>query len=62
MTFIVIISQFHCKSEHKQVKWNKVTRDMCKSDGISLLTYKVVHYLNDFWNLFLDKVYLKNEW
>ena len=23
--------------------------------------YKVVHYLNDFWSLFLDKIYLKNE-
>ena len=28
-------------------------RDMCKSD--IFLIYKVVHYLNDFWNLFLDK-------
>ena len=25
------------------------------------LIYKVVHYLNEFWNLFLDKVYLENE-
>ena len=24
--------------------------------------YNMVHYLSDFWNLFLDKVYLKNEW
>ena len=35
---------------------------MCKSDSIFFLTYEVVHYLNDFWNLFLNKVYLKNEW
>ena len=34
---------------------------MCKSDGIFLI-YKVVHYLSDFLNLFLDKVYLKKEW
>ena len=26
--------QFHCKSEHKQVKWNKITCEMCKSDSI----------------------------
>ena len=25
------------------------------------LIYKVVHNSNDFWNLFLDKVYLKNK-
>ena len=24
----------HCKSKHKQVKWNKITWDMCKSDNI----------------------------
>ena len=28
---------------------------------VFLLIYKVVHYLNNFWNLFLDKDYLKNE-
>ena len=28
---------------------------------VFFLTYKVVHYLNDFGNLFLDKIYLKNE-
>ena len=37
-------------------KVNKITRDMCKSDSIFVI-YKIVHYLNDFWNLFLDKVY-----
>ena len=26
--------QFHCKSEHKQIKRNKITRDMCESDII----------------------------
>ena len=34
---------------------------MYKCDSIFLI-YKVVHYLNDSWNLLLDKVYLKNEW
>ena len=58
MTFIIGTFLFNCKSEHKQIKWNKVTRHMCKSDSISPY-YKVVHYLNDFWNLFTDKVYLK---
>ena len=35
---------------------------MGKSDRGMFIIYKVVDYLNDFWNLFLDKVYLKNEW
>ena len=34
MTFIIDIFQFHCKSEQKQVKWNEIKRDMCKSDSI----------------------------
>ena len=33
---------------------------MCKSDKFFVI-YKVVRYLNEFWNLFLDKVYLKDE-
>ena len=37
----------------------KIKQHMCKSD--SIFPY-LVHYLNDFWNLSLDKVYLKNEW
>ena len=62
MTFIIAIFQFHCKKEHKQVKWDKIKRVICKSDRGMFIIYKVVDYLNDFWNLFLDKVYLKNEW
>ena len=58
---IICIFQFHCKNEHKQVKWNKIKWDMCKFDNIFLI-YQGTYYLNDFWNLFLDKVYLKNEW
>ena len=61
MNFIIFTFQFHCKSEHKQVKWNKIIRDMCKCHSIFLI-YKVVHYLNDFLNLFLDNISLKNEW
>ena len=34
MTFIVSICQVHCKSEHKQVKWNKIKRDILESDSI----------------------------
>ena len=49
--------QLHCKSEHKQKKWNKIKRDMSNADKFFLL-YKVLRYLNDFWNLFFDKVYL----
>ena len=35
MIFIEIIGtiQSHCKSEHNPVKWNKITRDMCKPDS-----------------------------
>ena len=32
--FIIITFLFHCKSEHKQGKSNKIIRDMCKSDSI----------------------------
>ena len=58
MIFIIDILQIHCKSEHKQVKGNKINDNMCKSDKCFLI-YKVVDYLNDFCNLFF--VYLKNE-
>ena len=35
MTFIIVIFQFHCKSEHKQVEQKKkIKRGMCKSDNI----------------------------
>ena len=60
MTFLIDIFKFHFKSEQEQVKSNKFRQDMWKSDSIFAI-YQVVHYLNDFWNLFLDKVYLKNE-
>ena len=32
---VIGIFQFHCKSEHKQVKNNKIKRNMCKSGGTS---------------------------
>ena len=64
MTFIIAIFQLHCKNEHRQVKWNKIKRDMCKSDSICpylqgtalfewFLKYIYIH-------IFLDNVYLKN--
>ena len=34
MTFIIGTFQSLCKSEYNQVKRNKITRDMCKSDSI----------------------------
>ena len=34
MTFIIGTFQFHCKTERKQVKRNKIKSDMCKSDGV----------------------------
>ena len=33
MTFIIGIFQFHYKSEHKQVNWNGIKQDICKSDS-----------------------------
>ena len=60
MTFIIGTFKSHCKCEHNQVKWNKITQDMCKSDSI-------FPYLQDStqfkWHLkfILVKVYLKNE-
>ena len=58
MTFIISIFQFYCKSEDKEVKSNGTNENM----RVIFLIYKVVHYWNDIWNSFLDKVYLKNEW
>ena len=62
--FIISIFQFHYKSENKQVKWNEIQRDMCKCDSIFRYLQRgtLLKYLIDFWNLFLDKVYLKNKW
>ena len=57
MTFVIGGFQFYSKSEHKQVKWNKTTGNL----PVFFVTNKVVQNLNDFWNLFLYKVYLKNE-
>ena len=59
MAFIIGIFQFHGKIEQKQVKIKKIKWNMFKSDSFFLI-YKVLEYLNEFWNLFLDKVYLKN--
>ena len=61
MTFITGTFQFHSKSGHKQLKWNKITRDMCKSDSIFPYLRSCALF-NDIWNLFLDKVYQKDGW
>ena len=34
MTFIIGTFQFRCKTEHKQVKRNKITQKMYKSESI----------------------------
>ena len=34
MAFIIGIFQIHCKSEHKQVKRNKIKQEIYKSDNI----------------------------
>ena len=62
MFFIIGTFRSHCKSEYIQVKWNKITRDMCKSDSIFPCLQGSTLFKNDFWKLFLDKVYLKNVW
>ena len=62
MTFTISTFQFHWKSEHNQVKWNKITQDKHKPDSIFFI-YKAATCLNDFWNLFLDKVcIIKGNW
>ena len=38
MDFIIGTFQSHCKSEHNQVKSNKITQGMRKSDCIFLFT------------------------
>ena len=53
--------QIHCKSEHKQVTWNRTKQYICKSNNI-FPYLQSSNYLNEFWNLFLDMVYLKNDW
>ena len=65
MTFIIGTLQSHGKSEHKQVKWNKITRDhMCKPD--SIFPYLQMKYLDiqiftlfKWLLIFFGKVYLK---
>ena len=42
---------------------NGIKGDMCKSKrSLLFLTYNVADDLNDFWNLFFDKVYWNSEW
>ena len=44
-------------------KWREIELNSTSANlTIFSLIYKVVHYLNEFWNLFLDMDYLKNEW
>ena len=54
ITFIIDIFQFHCKIEHNQVKWNKITWDLCKSDSIFfyLQSSKLLKWLLKFISCF----------
>ena len=61
MTFIIGILTFHGKSEHKQVKWNEIKRDICKCDSIFLYLQRGT-LIKLLLSLYLDKVYMKNEW
>ena len=60
MTFINDTFPFHWKSKHKQVKGKNYAGYV--QIWQQFFIHKVVPYLNDFWNLFLNKVYLKDEW
>ena len=62
MTFIIGTFQFHCKSE-QHIKQREIkSHGTYANQTLFFFIYKVVHYFNDFWKLFLDNVYLKNEW
>ena len=62
MTFTIGTFQSHCKSEHNQVKWNKITRDMWKPDSVFFI-HKIAHYLNDFLKFsFLIRFIIKEKW
>ena len=54
MTFLISIFQFHWKSEPQQVKWNKVKRDICKSDSTFPYLQSTIVF-ERLLNLFLDK-------
>ena len=49
-------------------KWaqtNKVKQNYtghCANLTVIFLIYQVVYHQIDFWNLFVDKIYLKKEW
>ena len=51
MTFVIVTLQSQFKSEHTQVQW-----ETCVNLTIF---FKVIHYLNEFWKLVLNKFYLK---
>ena len=62
MTFIIGTFQFQCKSE-QHIKQREIkSHGTYANQTLFFLIYKVVHYFNDFWKLFLDNVYVKNEW
>ena len=45
-------------NNYRPIKLNST----CVNLIVFFLIYRVEHYLEDFWNLFLDKFYFKNEW
>ena len=60
MIFTIGIFQFHCKSEQKEVKLNKIKRNMYKSDSIFPHLQSITVF-NDNLNFISNKVYLKDE-
>ena len=58
MTFIISIFQFVSTNSWKEMKW----KEICANLTVLFFIHNVLLYLNDFWNLFFDKVYFKNKW
>ena len=58
---------YNCHLSILLQRWTQTRKEAKLSETCAHLTvflhiYKVINYLNDFWNLFLVKVHLKNEW
>ena len=74
MIFIIDIFQFHCKSEQKHVKWNKIKGGMGKSDCTlpylrsstlfkALLIRELIYtYLLNLWRKTLKKKQSNCRW
>ena len=52
---------YNCHFSISLQKWNKITRDIWKSDSIFFI-YKIVHYLIDVEIYFLVRFIIKGNW